>query len=174
VGAARRAHMMERLRRVDPSFDPEVPAYTLRDLQPSGVTRREQDKTGRRKLAGMEPGAAMVAQVAAMDHPEEAFSALTLPAIGPRSPGPVDVTCLNHDAAIKEWLCLLCTMPLVRTVARWTEFCRRGAEIPGRPDRARLTAERSGTAHRARTRGRRGPLAGARLFAKATASRDAR
>jgi pimeloyl-ACP methyl ester carboxylesterase len=70
------------------TVDPEAPAYTLRDLaaDAAALARELDDRPAH--LAGIGVGG-MVAQVAALDHPE-AFSALTLAGTRPVAPGPVD------------------------------------------------------------------------------------
>lgn len=77
--------------------DPEAPAYTLRDLaaDAAALARDLDDRPAH--LAGIGVGG-MVAQVAALDHPE-AFSALTLVGTRPVAPGPVDDDLPDHDAA---------------------------------------------------------------------------
>ncbi|MEQ0562362.1 alpha/beta hydrolase [Amycolatopsis sp. NEAU-NG30] len=79
------------------TVDPEAPAYTLRDLAADAVAlaRRLDDRPVH--LAGIGVGG-MVAQVAALDHPD-AFSALTLAGTRPVAPGPVDDDLPDHDAA---------------------------------------------------------------------------
>jgi pimeloyl-ACP methyl ester carboxylesterase len=83
----------------------------------------------------------MVAQVAALDHPE-AFSALTLAGTRPVAPGPVDGGLPDHDAATMDRL-------FARSMPDWsdrdavTEYAARGAEILGDdPAAARAVAER--------------------------------
>src|SRR6187399_168669 len=78
------------------TVDPEAPTYTLRDLaaDAAALARELDDRPAH--LAGLGVGG-MVAQVAALDHPD-AFSALTL--VGTRSvaPGRIDADLPNHDA----------------------------------------------------------------------------
>jgi len=120
--------------------DPEVPAYTLRDLAADAASLARELHDRPAHLAGIGVGG-MVAQVAALDHPE-AFSALTLAGTRPVAPGPVDDDLPDHDAAIKEWLSS-CTMPDWSDRGEVAEFAARGAEILGDdPDRARVTAAR--------------------------------
>ena len=84
------------------TVSPEAPAYTLRDLaEDAAALARELDDRPPH-LAGIGVGG-MVAQVAALDHPE-AFSALTLVATRPVAPGPVDHDLPDHDAAIMNRL----------------------------------------------------------------------
>nr|WSW64776.1 alpha/beta fold hydrolase [Streptomyces sp. NBC_00995]WSW71177.1 alpha/beta fold hydrolase [Streptomyces sp. NBC_00995] len=81
--------------------DPEAPAYTLRDLaaDAAALARGLDDRPAH--LAGIGVGG-MVAQVAALDHPQ-AFSALTLAGTRAVAPGPVDDDLPDHDqAAMKE------------------------------------------------------------------------
>lgn len=79
------------------TVDPEAPAYTLRDLaaDAAALARGLDDRPAH--LAGIGVGG-MVAQVAALDHPD-AFSALTLAGTRPVAPGPVDDDLPDHDAA---------------------------------------------------------------------------
>jgi len=97
--------------------------------------------TGRRTWRAS-ASAGMVAQVAALDHPE-AFSALTLAGTRPVAPGPVDDELPDHDAATMDRL-------FSRPMPDWsdrdavTEYAVRGAEILGDdPAAARAVAERT-------------------------------
>ena len=83
----------------------------------------------------------MVAQVAALDHPE-AFSAVTLAGTRPVAPGPVDDDLPDHDAAAMDRL-------FSRSIPDWsdrhavTEYAGAGAEILGNdPAAARAVAGR--------------------------------
>jgi pimeloyl-ACP methyl ester carboxylesterase len=80
--------------------DPAAPAYTLRDLaaDAAALARGLDDRPAH--LAGIGVGG-MVAQVAALDHPD-AFSALTLVGTRPVAPGPVDDDLPDHDAATMQ------------------------------------------------------------------------
>ena len=84
------------------TVDPEAPGYTLRDLaaDAAALARELDDRPAH--LAGVGVGG-MVAQVAALDHPE-AFAALTLVGTRPVAPGPVDDDLPDHDAAAMERL----------------------------------------------------------------------
>jgi pimeloyl-ACP methyl ester carboxylesterase len=122
------------------TVDPEAPAYTLRDLaaDAAALARELDDRPAH--LAGIGVGG-MVAQVAALDHPE-AFSALTLAATRPVAPGPVDDDLPDHDAATMDRL-------FSRSVPDWSdryavaEYAAGGAEILGDdPAAARAVAER--------------------------------
>jgi len=79
------------------TVDPAAPAYTLRDLaaDAAALARELDDRPAH--LAGIGVGG-MVAQVAALDHPE-AFAALTLVGTRPVAPGRVDDDLPDHDAA---------------------------------------------------------------------------
>ncbi|GHJ54617.1 hypothetical protein Nm8I071_39240 [Nonomuraea sp. TT08I-71] len=120
--------------------DPEAPAYTLRDLAADAAAlARELDRRPAH-LAGIGVGG-MVAQVAALDHPE-AFSALTLVGTRPVAPGPVDDDLPDHDAATMGRL-------FSRAMPDWSdrtavaEFAAAGAEVLGDdPAAGRATAER--------------------------------
>jgi len=110
------------------TVDPEAPAYTLRDLaaDAAALARELDDRPAH--LAGIGVGG-MVAQVAALDHPE-AFSALTLAGTRPVAPGPVDGDLPDHDAATMDRL-------FSRSMPDWsdrdavTEYAAAGAEILG-------------------------------------------
>lgn len=79
------------------TVDPDEPTYSLRDLaaDAAALARELDDRPAH--LAGIGVGG-MVAQVAALDHPE-AFSALTLVGTRPVAPGPVDDDLPDHDEA---------------------------------------------------------------------------
>ncbi|WP_100444178.1 alpha/beta fold hydrolase [Glycomyces xiaoerkulensis] len=122
------------------TVDPEAPAYTLRDLadDAAALARGLDDRPAH--LAGIGVGG-MVAQVAALDHPE-AFSALTLAGTRPVAPGPVDHDLPDHDAAAMDRL-------FGRSMPDWSdrtavaEFAAAGAEILGDdPESARAKAAR--------------------------------
>lgn len=123
------------------TVDPEAPAYTLRDLaaDAAALARELDDRPAH--LAGIGVGG-MVAQVAALDHPE-AFSALTLAGTRPVAPGPVDEDLPDHDAATMGRL-------FGRSTPDWSdrdavaEYAAEGAEILGDdPAAARAVAERT-------------------------------
>jgi len=83
----------------------------------------------------------MVAQVAALDHPD-AFSALTLAGTRPVAPGRVDKDLPDHDAATMKRL-FSRSMPDWSDRAAVAEFAAAGAEILGDdPAAARATAGR--------------------------------
>ncbi|WHM34578.1 alpha/beta hydrolase [Streptomyces sp. BPPL-273] len=83
----------------------------------------------------------MVAQVAALDHPE-AFSALTLAGTRAVAPGPVDDDLPDHDPATMGRL-FAHPMPDWTDRAAVADFAAAGAEILGDdPDAARATAGR--------------------------------
>jgi len=120
--------------------DPEAPAYTLRDLAADAAALASELDDRPAHLAGIGVGG-MVAQVAALDHPE-AFSALTLAGTRPVAPGPVDEDLPDHDAATMNRL-------FSRSMPDWSdrdavaEFAAGGAEILGDdPAAARAVAER--------------------------------
>jgi pimeloyl-ACP methyl ester carboxylesterase len=122
------------------TVDPEAPAYTLRDLaaDAAALARELDDRPAH--LAGIGVGG-MVAQVAALDHPE-AFSALTLAGTRPVAPGPVDDDLPDHDAATMDRL-------FSRSMPDWsdrdavTEYAAAGAEVLGNdPAAARAVAGR--------------------------------
>jgi pimeloyl-ACP methyl ester carboxylesterase len=122
------------------TVDPQAPAYTLRDLaaDAAALARELDDRPAH--LAGIGVGG-MVAQVAALDHPN-AFSALTLAGTRAVAPGRPDDDLPDHDAATMDRL-------FSRAMPDWTdraavaEFAASGAEILGDdPAAARATAER--------------------------------
>ncbi|MFB7653576.1 MULTISPECIES: alpha/beta fold hydrolase [unclassified Streptomyces] len=120
--------------------DPEAPAYTLRDLAADAAALAHALGGGPAHLAGIGVGG-MVAQVAALDHPE-AFSALTLAGTRAVAPGPPDDDLPDHDAATMSRL-------FAHPMPDWTdreavaEFAAAGAAILGDdPDAARTTAAR--------------------------------
>lgn len=122
------------------TVDPEAPAYTLRDLaaDAASLARKLDDRPAH--LAGIGVGG-MVAQVAALDHPE-AFSALTLVGTRPVAPGGVDDDLPDHDTATMDRL-FSRPMPDWSDRAAVAEFAAAGAEILGDdPTVARATAER--------------------------------
>ncbi|WP_235834413.1 alpha/beta fold hydrolase [Actinomadura logoneensis] len=80
------------------TVDPEAPAYTLRDLAADAAELARGLDERPAHLAGVGVGG-MVAQVAALDHPD-AFSALTLVGTRPVAPGPVDADLPDHDGAV--------------------------------------------------------------------------
>ncbi|MGH8892260.1 MAG: alpha/beta fold hydrolase [Actinomycetes bacterium] len=122
------------------TVDPEAPAYTLRELadDAAALARKLDDRPAH--LAGIGVGG-MVAQVAALDHPE-AFSALTLVGTRPVAPGRVDDDLPDHDAAAMDRL-FSRPMPDWSDRAAVAEFAAAGAEILGDdPTVARATAGR--------------------------------
>jgi len=122
------------------TVDPEAPAYTLRDLaaDAAALARELDDRPAH--LAGVGVGG-MVAQVAALDHPE-AFSALTLVGTRPVAPGRVDDDLPDHDAATMDRL-FSRPMPDWSDRAAVADFAAAGAEILGDdPAVARATAAR--------------------------------
>lgn len=122
------------------TVDPESPAYTLRDLAADAVVLARGLDDRPAHLAGIGVGG-MVAQVAALDHPD-AFSALTLAGTRPVAPGPVDADLPDHDAAtMGRWFAL--PMPDWSDRAAVAEFAAAGAEVFGDdPAAAHTTAER--------------------------------
>ena len=76
--------------------DPQAPAYTVRDLAADAAALAALGGKPAH-LAGIGVGG-MVAQVAALDHPD-AFTALTLAGTRAVAPGPPDDDLPDHDAA---------------------------------------------------------------------------
>src|ERR671919_137283 len=122
------------------TVDPKAPAYTLRDLAADAAALARDLDDRPTHLAGIGVGG-IVAQVAALDHPE-AFSALTLVGTRPVAPGLVDDDLPDHDAAAMDRL-FSRPMPDWSDRAAVAEFAAAGAEILGDdPAVARATAER--------------------------------
>jgi pimeloyl-ACP methyl ester carboxylesterase len=120
--------------------DPEAPAYTLRDLaaDAAALARGLDDRPAH--LAGIGVSG-MVAQVAALDHPD-ALSALTLAGTRPVAPGPADDDLPDHDATTMARLFAL-PMPDWSDRAAVAGFAAEGAELLGDdPAAARTVAER--------------------------------
>ncbi len=110
------------------TLDPHAPAYSLRDLAADAAALVGTLGAARAHLGGVGVGG-MVAQVAALDHPD-AFSALTLVSSRPVAPGPVDDDLPDHDPAIMNTL-------FARPMPDWTDraavaaFVADGAERLG-------------------------------------------
>ena len=122
------------------TVDPEAPTYTLRDLATDAAALAGGLDDRPAHLAGIGAGG-MVAQVAALDHPD-AFSALTLAGTRPVAPGPPDDDLPDHDAATMDRL-FSRPLPDWSDRAAVAEFAAAGAEIRGDdPAAARATAER--------------------------------
>ncbi|WP_027944959.1 alpha/beta fold hydrolase [Amycolatopsis taiwanensis] len=122
------------------TVDPEAPAYTLRDLAADAAALARGLSERPAHLAGIGVGG-MVAQVAALDHPD-VFSALTLAGTRPIAPGPVDDDLPDHDAATMNRLFAL-PAPDWSDRATVAERAAASAEILGDdPTAARATAER--------------------------------
>jgi pimeloyl-ACP methyl ester carboxylesterase len=116
-----------------------LPRYTLRDLaaDAAALARALDDRPAH--LAGIGVGG-MVAQVAALDHPE-AFAALTLAGTRPVAPGRQDKDLPDHDAATMKRL-FSRSMPDWSDRAAVAQFAADGAKILGdHPAAARATAE---------------------------------
>jgi pimeloyl-ACP methyl ester carboxylesterase len=122
------------------TVDPEAPAYTLRDLAADAAALARGLDGRPAHLAGIGVSG-MVAQVAALDHPD-AFSALTIAGSRPVAPGPVDADLPDHDAAtMNRWFAL--PMPDWSDRMAVAEYAAAVAEILGDdPAVARATAER--------------------------------
>ena len=122
------------------TVDPRAPAYTLRDLAADAAALARDLDDQPAHLAGIGVGG-MVAQIAALDHPD-AFSAVTLVGTRPVAPGPVDDDLPDHDTATMERL-FSRSMPDWSDRAAVAEFAARGAEILGDdPAAAHATAAR--------------------------------
>lgn len=122
------------------TVDHKAPAYTLRDLaaDAAALARELDDRPAH--LAGIGVSG-MLAQVAALDHPN-AFSALTLAGTRPVAPGRLDDDLPDHDAATMKRL-FSRPMPDWSDRAAVAEHAAGGAEILGNdPATARATAER--------------------------------
>ncbi len=122
------------------TVDPDAPAYTLRDLAADAAALAREIDDRPAHLAGIGVGG-MIAQVAALDHPD-ALSALTLAGTRSVAPGPVDDDLPDHDAATMERLSAR-TMPDWSDRGEVADFAAGSAEILGDdPDEARTTAAR--------------------------------
>lgn len=122
------------------TVDPGAPAYSLRDLaaDAAALARTLDDRPAH--LAGIGVGG-MVAQVAALDHPE-AFSALTLVGTRAVAPGRVDPDLPDHDGPTMKRL-FAAPKPDWSDRAAVAWFAANGAEIRGDdPAAARATAGR--------------------------------
>jgi pimeloyl-ACP methyl ester carboxylesterase len=110
------------------TVDPELPAYTLRDLAADAAALAGALGGGPAHLAGIGVGG-MVAQVAALDDPNR-FSALTLVGTRPVAPGPADDDLPDHDQSTMSRL-------FARPMPDWVdrdavaEFAASGAEVLG-------------------------------------------
>ncbi len=123
------------------TVDPAAPAYTLRDLAADAAALARELDHRPVHVAGIGVGG-MVAQVAALDHPD-AFSALTLVGTRPVAPGPVDDDLPDHDAATMDRL-FSRPMPDWSDRAAVTEFAAERAHILGDdPTAARVNAGRT-------------------------------
>ncbi|MDJ0396696.1 alpha/beta hydrolase [Rhodococcus sp. G-MC3] len=120
------------------TIDPENPGYDLRDLVADVVALVGVLGAGTAHLGGLGVGG-MVAQVAALDHPD-LFSALTL--VGTRSvaPGPVDDDLPDHDPAVMVAM-------FSHSLPDWTDrdavaaYAAEGAELVGDdPEESRAKA----------------------------------
>ncbi|MGA5329341.1 alpha/beta fold hydrolase [Streptomyces griseoincarnatus] len=120
--------------------DPEAPAYTLRDLAADAAALADALGGRPAHLAGVGVGG-MVAQVAALDHPD-AFSALTLAGTRAVAPGPPDDDLPDHDQATMGRL-FAHAMPDWSDREAVADFAAAGAEILGDdPVAARAVAAR--------------------------------
>jgi pimeloyl-ACP methyl ester carboxylesterase len=151
------------------TLNPNAPAYTLRDLaaDAAALARELDDRPAH--LAGIGLGG-MVAQVAALDHPD-AFGALTLAGTRLVAPGRVDRDLPDHDAATMKRL-FSRSLPDWSDRAAVAEHAAGGAEILGDdPAAARAIAERIWTVPRARSRRCSWPTSWAWCSPSSTASR---
>lgn len=122
------------------TLDPEAPAYTLRDLAADAAALADALGGRPAHLAGIGVGG-MVAQVAALDHPD-AFSALTLVGTRAVAPGPADDDLPDHDQATMNRL-FEHPMPDWSDREAVADFAAAGAEILGDdPVAARAIAAR--------------------------------
>lgn len=110
---------------VDPKNNPK---YTLRDLAADAAALARELDERPAHLAGIGVGG-MVAQVAALDHPD-AFSALTLVGTRPVAPGKVDEDLPDHDRA-KMGPLFSRPMPDWSDRAAVADFAAAGAEVLG-------------------------------------------
>ncbi len=122
------------------TLDPVNPAYDLRDLAADAAALVGALGAGTAHLGGVGVGG-MVAQVAALDHPD-VFSALTLVGTRPVAPGPVDEDLPDHVPAVMGAV-------FSRPLPDWTDrdavaaFAAEAAEPMGNdPEQALATAAR--------------------------------
>lgn len=151
------------------TVNPTAPTYTLRDLaaDAAALARGLDDRPAH--LGGIGVGG-MVAQIAALDHPD-AFSALTLAGTRPVAPGRVDADLPDHDAATMKRL-FSRSMPDWSDRASVAEFAATRAEILGDdPPRRARPPSASSTARRARSPRSRWPTSSAWSSPSSTASR---
>lgn len=122
------------------TLDPEAPAYDLRDLATDAAALVDALGAGPAHLGGIGVGG-MVAQVAALDHPD-AFSALTLVGTRPVAPGPVDDDLPDHDPTTMKAL-FSRPMPDWADRAAVAAFAAEGAGLLGNdPGQSGATAAR--------------------------------
>jgi pimeloyl-ACP methyl ester carboxylesterase len=122
------------------TVDPGAPGYTLRDLAADAAALAGSLDDRPAHLAGIGVSG-MVAQVAALDHPD-AFASLTLAGTRPVAPGRVDADLPDHDPAAMRRL-FSRPMPDWSDRAAVAEYAARGAEILGDdPAAARAVAVR--------------------------------
>ncbi|MFJ8901204.1 alpha/beta fold hydrolase [Streptomyces sp. NPDC102370] len=122
------------------TLDPEAPAYNLRDLAADAAALAGALGGRPAHLAGIGVGG-MVAQVAALDHPD-VFSALTLVGTRAVAPGPPDDDLPDHDQATMSRL-FGHAMPDWSDREAVADFAAAGAEILGDdPVAARAVAAR--------------------------------
>lgn len=120
--------------------NPEVPAYTLRDLATDAAAVAQALGNGPAHIAGIGVGG-MVTQVAVLDHPES-FSAVTLVGTRAVAPGPVDQDLPDHDEATMGRL-FARGMPDWSDRAAVADFAAAGAGVRGDdPVAARVIAAR--------------------------------
>ncbi|MQY31445.1 alpha/beta fold hydrolase [Nocardia aurantia] len=122
------------------TLDPEDPGYDLRDLVGDASALVGALGAWSAQLGGIGVGG-MVAQVAALDHPD-VFRALTLVGTRPVAPGPVDEDLPDHDFAV---LGALFSSPFPDWADRdaVAAFAAAGAGRMGNdPEEARATAVR--------------------------------
>ncbi|MFF2554287.1 alpha/beta fold hydrolase [Nocardia sp. NPDC058058] len=122
------------------TLDPENPCYDLRDLAADATALVATLGAETAHIGGIGVGG-MVAQVAALDHPD-VFAALTLIGTRPIAPGPVDADLPDHDPAVIGAV-------FSRALPDWANrdavaaFAAEGAKAMGNdPDQARATAAR--------------------------------
>lgn len=122
------------------TIDPENPDYDLRDLVADAAALVKALGAGTAYLGGVGVGG-MVAQVAALDHPD-VFTALTLVNTRPVAPGPVDDDLPGHDPAVMGAL-FSHPQPDWSDRDAVADFAAAGAELLGNdPGDERVTASR--------------------------------
>lgn len=122
------------------TLDPENPGYRLADLAADAAALVGELGAATAHLGGLGVGG-MVAQVAALDHPD-VFSSLTLVGTRAVAPGPVDDDLPDHDPGAMQTLFSLPMPDWSDRDAVATYAAAGAAALRNDPDQAYATAER--------------------------------